>query len=170
MENDINNKFDEKIENLKKVLPEMKRGVNCCELTLTNILDVIGVDSYMFHNLAMPLAGGFGGYKAKNGWQGACGAVTGACAAIGVIMGGEKKMDEGQMAMAYLKASKYCTDFENEFGSVVCSKLCGYDFSTPEGFTEYSKSGTWESKCNKFVIWAVNHVRKLTRKQLKKKW
>ncbi|MHA1104564.1 MAG: C-GCAxxG-C-C family (seleno)protein [Promethearchaeota archaeon] len=170
MENDINNKFDEKIENLKKTLPEMRKGVNCCELTLTNILDVLGVDSYMFHNLAMPLAGGFGGYKAKNGWQGACGAVAGACAAIGVIMGGEKKMDDGQMAIAYLKASKYCTDFENEFGSVVCSKLCGYDFSTPEGFTEYSKSGTWESKCNKFVIWAVDHVRKLTKRDLRNKW
>src|SRR5665648_368393 len=103
MENDINNKFDEKIENLKKVLPKMRKGVNCCELTLTNILDVLGVDSYMFHNLAMPLAGGFGGYKAKNGWQGACGAVAGACAAIGVIMGGDKKMDDGEMAIAYLK-------------------------------------------------------------------
>ncbi|MHA1669904.1 MAG: C-GCAxxG-C-C family protein [Promethearchaeota archaeon] len=170
MEKDINTKFDERIEKLKKELPDMRKRVNCCELTLTNILDVIGVDSYMFHNLAMPLAGGFGGYKAKNGWQGACGAVTGACAAIGIIMGGEKKMNEGQMAMAYLKASKYCTDFENEFGSVVCSKLCGYDFSTPEGFTEYSKSGTWESKCNKFVIWAVNHVRKLTKKDLRNKW
>ena len=67
MENDINNKFDEIIEKLKKELPGMRKGVNCCELTLTNILDVLGVDSYIFHNLAMPLAGGFGGYKAKNG-------------------------------------------------------------------------------------------------------
>jgi hypothetical protein len=170
MENEISNKFDEKIENLKQNLPKMRKGVNCCELTLSSILGVLGVDSYLFHNLAMPLAGGFGGYKAKDGWQGACGAVTGACAAIGVIMGGDKKMDDGQMAMAYLKASKYCTDFENEFGSVVCSHLCGCDFSTPEGFIQYQKDGVWEKTCNKFVIWAVDHVRKLTRKDLKSKW
>jgi len=170
MENDNNNKFDKKIENLKKELPEMRKGVNCCELTLTSILDVLGVDSYLFHNLAMPLAGGFGGYKAKDGWQGACGAITGACAAIGVIMGGDKKMDDGQMAITYLKASKYCTDFEEEFGTVVCSHLCGYDFNTPEGFTQYQKDSVWEKTCNKFVIWAVDHVRKLTKKDLKRNW
>ena len=65
MENEISNKFDEKIENLKKELPEMRKGVNCCELTLTSILGVLGVDSYLFHNLAMPLAGGFGVIKPR---------------------------------------------------------------------------------------------------------
>jgi hypothetical protein len=170
MEKDIDNTFNEKIEDLKESLPKMRKGVNCCELTLTNILDVLGVDSYLFHNLAMPLAGGFGGYKAKNGWQGACGAVTGACAAIGVILGGDTKMDDDQMAIAYLKASKYCTDFEKEFGTVVCSQLCGYDFSTPEGFIQYQKEHIWEKTCYKFVIWAVNHVRKLTKKDLKRNW
>jgi len=170
MENEINNKFDERLEKMRKELPAMRKGVNCCELTLTNILDVLGVDSYLFHNLAMPLAGGFGGYKAKDGWQGACGAVTGACAAIGVIMGGDKKMDDGQMVIAYLKASKYCSDFEGEFQSVLCSRLCGYDFSTPEGFIQYQKNRVWEKTCYKFVIWAVNHVRKLTKKDLRNNW
>ena len=170
MENNLNAKFDKKIEDLKENLPKLRVGVNCCELTLTSILEILDLDSYLFHNLAMPLAGGFGGYKAKNGWQGACGAVTGACAAIGIIMGGNKKMDAGQMAMAYLKASKYCTDFEKEFDSVVCSKLCGYDFSSPDGFTKYQKDRVWENTCHEFVIWAVNHVRNLTKKDLRKKW
>jgi hypothetical protein len=39
----------------------------------------------------MSLAGGFSGYKSKKGWQGACGAVAGAFAAIRAIMGGNKK-------------------------------------------------------------------------------
>jgi hypothetical protein len=170
MEKDIKMRFDEKIESLMKDLPQMKHSVNCAELTLTHILDVIGIDSYLFHNLAMPLAGGFGGYRAKDGWQGACGAVAGACAAIGIIMGGKEKMIESEMAMAYLKASKYCTDFENEFGSVVCSHLCGVDFSSPKGFSDYRKNGTWAKTCYKFVVWAVDHVRKLTRKDLKRSW
>ncbi|MFX1588448.1 MAG: C-GCAxxG-C-C family (seleno)protein [Promethearchaeota archaeon] len=167
---DLMNRFNQKIEELEKILPDLKKGVNCAELTLTNILDVLGVDNYMFHNLAMPLAGGFGGYKSKKGWQGACGAVAGACASIGVIMGGNKKMNEKTMVIAYLKASKYAKDFENEFGSVVCSELCGFDFSDPNGFIKYRKTGTWKKKCYKFVVWAVDKVRKVTRNDLKRKW
>ena len=167
---DLMNRFNQKIEELEKILPDLKKGVNCAELTLTNILDVLGVDNYMFHNLAMPLAGGFGGYKSKKGWQGACGAVAGACASIGVIMGGNKKMNEKTMAIAYLKASKYAKDFENEFGSVICSELCGFDFSDPNGFIKYRKAGTWKKKCYKFVVWAVDEVRKVTRNDLKRKW
>ena len=166
----IQERFDEKVKELEETLPSMTEGVNCCELTLTSVMDVLGVDNYKLHNLAMPLAGGFGGYKSKEGWQGACGAVTGGCAAIGVIMGGEKRMDTPTMNMAYLKAAKYATDFENQFGTVVCSGLCGYDFSTPEGMMDYMKSDTWATKCNKFVIWAVDKIRKDTKKDLRKKW
>lgn len=166
----INERFDQKIEELNKNLPNMREMVNCAELTLTNILDVLGVDNYLFHNIAMPLAGGFGGYKSKKGWMGACGAVAGGCAAIGAIMGGKERMDDPTMAMAYLKAAKYASEFEKEFGSVVCAELCGFDFSTPEGFKEYRETGTWEKKCYKFVVWGVNKVRKMTTKDLKRKW
>lgn len=166
----INERFDQKIEELNKNLPNMREVVNCAELTLTNILDVLGVDNYLFHNIAMPLAGGFGGYKSKKGWMGACGAVAGGCAAIGAIMGGKERMDDPTMAMAYLKAAKYASEFEKEFGSVVCAELCGFDFSTPEGFKDYRETGTWEKKCYKFVVWGVDKVRKMTSKDLKRKW
>ena len=164
---EIQIRFDEKVKQLEQTLPTMKKGINCAELTLTNILDVLGVDDYKFHNLAMPLAGGFGGYKSKEGWQGACGAVAGGCAAIGVIMGGDKRMDDPTMNMAYLKAAKYAHEFEKQFGTVVCSKLCGHDFSTPEGMMDYQREGTWGKKCQKFVIWAVDRIRKETRKDLR---
>ena len=72
--------------------------------------------------------------------------------------------------VAYLKGAKFATDFEQEFGTVVCSGLCGYDFSDPVAFMEYQKNNTWETTCNKFVIWAVDHVRKSMKKDLRKKW
>jgi len=167
---DIMTRFDKKLQELRRDLPIVKGDENCAELTLTSVLDVLGVDNYIFHNLAMPLAGGFGGYKSKEGWMGACGAVVGACAAIGVIMGGKTKMDNETMEMAYLKAAKYANEFEREFSSIVCSQLCGYDFSQPEGFLEYKKSKAWETTCYKFVIWAVDTVRKLTKEDLERKW
>ncbi|MHA1803301.1 MAG: C-GCAxxG-C-C family protein [Promethearchaeota archaeon] len=167
---DINKKFDEMIARLKGELPKMKEGVNCAELTLTSVLQVLGIDNGVFHNLMIPLAGGFGGFKSKSGWQGACGAVCGGCAALGIIMGGKERMNNDMIPMAYLKASKFATDFENQFGSVICSQLCGFDFSEPDGFMEYRKNNIWQKKCNTFVIWAVDHVRTMSKRELKKKW
>lgn len=166
----LNKKFDEKVKELEEKLPSMNSGANCAELTLTSVLEVLGVDNFMFHNIAKPLAGGFGGYKSKKGWMGACGAVAGACAAIGAIMGGKVKMDDETMAMAYSNASKYAREFENHFGSVVCSELCGYDFSNPERYMAYRDDGIWEKICYKFVVWAVDEIRKLTQEDLKQKW
>ena len=167
---DIDIRFDEKLKELNDLLPTLKEGVNCAELTLTNVLDILGIDNPIFHNLAIPLAGGFGGYKSKVGWQGACGAVCGGCSAIGVIMGGHERMDNDTIMEVYLKVAKFASEFENEFGSVICSELCGYDFSDPDGLTEYQENGTWAKKCYHYVIWAINNVRKLTSSDLKKNW
>ncbi|MFX1281286.1 MAG: C-GCAxxG-C-C family protein [Promethearchaeota archaeon] len=170
VENNLQAKFDEKVKGLEKELPNRTVGVNCAELTLTSILEVLNVDNYMFHNIAKPLAGGFGGYKSKEGWMGACGAVTGACAAIGAIMGGRKLMDDDTMALAYFKAAKYCSEFEKQFGSVICSELCGYDFSQSENYLQYREKGVWQKTCYKFVVWAVDTIRNLTREELDKNW
>jgi len=170
MEQDIIAKFDEKIKELEEKLPKMTVGVNCAELTLTNILDVLGINDGIINNLMIPLAGGFGGYKSKKGWQGACGAVCGGCAATGVILGGKERMPNDLILDAYMNAAKFATDFEKEFGTVVCSELCGYDFSDPNALEEYQKNNTWETTCNKFVIWAVNHIRDMMEEDLRSKW
>ncbi|TXT54678.1 MAG: putative redox-active protein [Promethearchaeota archaeon] len=171
MKNNLREQFQKKVEELREELPNLKGGgINCAELTLTNILQVLGIDNPYFHNLAIPLAGGFGGYKSKEGWQGACGAVCGGCAAIGIIMGGKERMGDSEIPMTYLKAAKFATDFEKEFGSVVCAEVCGYDFSTPEGMQNYQKDNVWKKTCFKFVIWAVENVPKMTKRDLRKKW
>ncbi|WXG42564.1 MAG: C-GCAxxG-C-C family protein [Promethearchaeati archaeon SRVP18_Atabeyarchaeia-1] len=164
-------RFNQKIKNLEISLPALKKGVNCAELTLTSILDILGVDNILFHNAAIPLASGFGGYKSKKGWMGPCGAVSGGCAAIGVIMGGNKETTRYQdMPAVYLTAKKFAQDFEKDFGSVVCSELCGYDLSDPTNFLAYLRDGTWTKKCYKFVVWSVDEVGKLTKRHLATKW
>ncbi|MFX1391496.1 MAG: C-GCAxxG-C-C family protein [Promethearchaeota archaeon] len=170
MKQEINERFDKKLRELNQILPKLKANTNCAELTLTSVLDILGVDNYLFHNLAIPLAGGFGGYKSKNGWQGACGAVCGGCSAIGIIMGGKKRMDNETMFATYLKSAKFAADFEKQFGSVVCTELCGHDFSNAQGMIEYRKNGTWSKKCYKYVVWAVDRVRGSVNKELKINW
>ncbi|MHA2397729.1 MAG: C-GCAxxG-C-C family (seleno)protein [Promethearchaeota archaeon] len=167
---ELNVKFDEKVKELDEKLPTMTTGANCGELTLTSVLEVLGVDSYMFHNIIKPLSGGFGGYKSEKGWMGACGAVAGAIAAIGAVLGGKKLMDDETMGMAYFKANTFAREFENQFGSVVCPQLCGYDFSDPQNYMQYRADGVWGKTCYKYVVWAVDKVRNSTQEELKKNW
>jgi C_GCAxxG_C_C family probable redox protein len=162
--------FEEKIKNLEKSLPALRKGVNCAELTLTNILDVLKIENGLLNNAMIPLAGGFGGYKSKKGWQGACGAVCGGCAAIGIILGGMERMRDDLIPIAYVKAAKFATEFEKEFGSVICAQLCGYDFSEPDAFILYQKENCWSKSCYKCVIWAINKVQKLMSKELIRNW
>lgn len=166
----LNEMFDEKLKELEKTLPDLKGFANCAELTLTSVLDILGIDNYIFHNLVIPLAGGLGGYKSKKGWQGPCGAVSGACSAIGVVLGGCERMKNETMMGAYMNSVKFATEFEKQFGSVVCPDLCGFDFSQPEGITEYIKNDTWAKKCYHYVVWAVDEIRKMTQKELKMHW
>jgi C_GCAxxG_C_C family probable redox protein len=166
----IDIRFDEKLKELRDLLPKLKEGINCAELTLTSILEILGVDNYLFHNLAIPLAAGFSGYKSKEGWQGACGAVCGGCAAIGVIMGGHERMDNDMMLETGLKAAKFAKEFENEFGTVICSELCGFDFSERESLIEYRENEIWSKTCYHFVIWAVGEIKRLTEEEIKDNW
>ncbi len=170
MEQNLKAKFDEKIKELEEKLPNMGDGANCAELTATSVLEILGIKDGIINNLMIPLAGGFGGYKSQSGWSGACGAVCGGIAATGVILGGKERMPNGLIPVAYLKGAKFATEFEKEFGSVDCPSLCGYDFSDPKAFMEYRKNDIWAKTCYKFVVGAVDIVRKVMRKELKKHW
>lgn len=166
MGDDLYAKFDEKIKELKEKLPNMVSGANCAELTLTSVLEILGLQDDVYHNIIIPFGGGFGGYKSKKGWMGPCGSVSGGCASTGVILAGKKRMTNELRPMAYYKSAKFATEFEKEFGSVVCSELCGYDLSDPNNFVEYQKNNTWANTCNTFVIWAVDAVRTIMQKEL----
>ncbi|MHA1491372.1 MAG: C-GCAxxG-C-C family protein [Promethearchaeota archaeon] len=167
---DINLRFDEKIKEMEETLAYRKGANNCAASTFISVLDVLGIENYSYYNLSIPLAGGFGGFKSVKGWKGPCGAVCGACAAIGIVMGGQERTTDEDIPKIYLKAAKYVQNFEKEFGSVSCEELCGHDFSDPQGYIDYTKNKVWENKCYKYIIWAVNEVRKITKRELKKKW
>ena len=168
---DINTKFDEKIKELKKILPTINPADGgCAEITFTSILDILGFQNGIFNNLMIPLSGGLGGYKSKEGWSGPCGVVCGSCAAIGVIIGGREKMSSDLVPVAFIKGVQFPTAFEKKFGSVVCPDLCGYDFSDQDDFVNYFKNNVWEKTCHKFVTWAVDTVRDITHEELEKNW
>lgn len=170
---DLDSKFEERIKKLEETLPKLEGGRNCAAFTLTNIIDILGIsdlNSFYFNNLAIPLAGGFGGFKSIKNWKGPCGAVCGGCAAIGVILGGHKRLKPKDHLKTYQKAAIFAHYFEKEFGSVVCQELCGTDFNDLNSVNEYLNNKVWEKQCYKYVIFAIDQIRKLTASELKKKW
>ena len=130
---DIIKRFDEKLIELKDTLPPMGKSVgnSCAADTLNSIMDVLnlgeGKYSY-FNNLSIPFSG-FAQFKGKNGWKGPCGAISGALAAIGIIMGGQDKIKDLEVPKVYGKAIRFVKSFEEEFGSVMCEELCGFDLN-----------------------------------------
>ena len=93
LKEDINKRFEEKLIELKDTLPPLGRNIgnSCAADTLNSIIEVLGlkdVKNPYFNNLAIPFSG-FAHFKGKNGWKGPCGAISGALAGIGIIMGGQ---------------------------------------------------------------------------------
>jgi C_GCAxxG_C_C family probable redox protein len=158
---DIMLKFDEAIEILEKELPnEIPSG--CAEATMRHVLNILGIEERLIDNIMIPLSGGLGGYKSEEGWFGPCGAVVGGCGAVGVILAGKEKMEQNQVLPAYLKSAQFAKEFEKEFGSVVCPNLSGYDFSDHNNIMKYMEKGVWGKKCYKYVLWAIDNVRKFS--------
>jgi len=171
-EKDIFERFQDKLEELKETLPPLGRipGNSCAANTLDNILDVLNVKDLnidYFHNLAIPFSG-FGSYETRKGWKGPCGIVSGAIAAIGVIMGGQDKTKREDVPLIFTKALRFSDKFETKYGSLSCWDLCGFDLS--KDYQKYVENKGWENNCHKMVLFAIEQVMKLTRKDLKTKW
>jgi len=168
---DMNSKFDKALEELEQTLPkEMPSG--CAEATMRNVLKILGIEDTRINNIMVPLSGGLGGYKSEKGWLGPCGAVVGGCGSVGLILGGKsnKELPSNLVLPAYLKSAQFAKEFEKQFGSVLCSDLSGYDFSDPNKIMEYIEKGVWGKQCYKYVLWAIDNVRNLMKKELKKGW
>ncbi|MFX0178147.1 MAG: C-GCAxxG-C-C family protein [Candidatus Hodarchaeota archaeon] len=169
---DFNLRFRNKLEDLKQILPPLgkNRGHSCAATTLTNILDILdspSLKNHYFNNLAIPFSG-FASFKSKSGWRGPCGAISGALAAIGIIMGDSEKTRDMDVPIVYGKTIRFVIKFEEKFGSLSCQDLCGYDLQY--FLKDYVKARAWEKKCCKFVLFAIEQVYKLTKKELKDQW
>jgi C_GCAxxG_C_C family probable redox protein len=169
---DIFQRFDDKIAVLKDTLPPTgrKMGNSCAAHTFNNILDILDsreFDKCYYNNLAIPFSG-FGSYTNEKGWKGPCGVASGAIAAIGIIMGGQEETKPQYVPLVFTKAARFAYKFEQEFGSISCHDLCGLDLT--KDYQQYKEEHIWENKCCNFVYFAIDLVRKLTRKDLKSKW
>jgi C_GCAxxG_C_C family probable redox protein len=169
---DIIQRFEDKLIELKDTLPPLGKSIgnSCAADTINSIMEILDLGANINHflnNSAIPFSG-FGHFIGKNGWKGPCGAISGALAAIGIIMGGKARIKDLDVPKVYGKAVRFAKSFEEEFGSVMCEELCGFDLNVD--LKQYVKTRAWENKCCNFILFAVNKVSKITKKELKQNW
>lgn len=132
---------------------------NCCESTLIRIDE--GHPLPGFNSNVMRMASALGG--GVGGWGSACGAVSGAVMALGLIYGTEgiETADEFQERRENLRnlAQEFLIAFEKEFSSVNCMDLLEVDRRTEEGkkrYEELKEQGVF--RCGEYVEWAAEKI------------
>ncbi|HWR58974.1 MAG TPA: C-GCAxxG-C-C family protein [Thermodesulfovibrionales bacterium] len=113
---------------------------------LQAVAEHYGIDSPLIPKIATGFCSGLSRTK------GMCGALSGSIMAIGIVYGREDADDV--LDHAYSKVQAFLRIFKQQYGSVNCFELIGYDLSTPEGREQFKSSGT-RSKCQGYTGSAV---------------
>ena len=141
------------------MISEGELRFNCCESTLKRVNKAKPLPG--FDSDIMRIASGFGG--GIGGWGSACGAVSGAAMALGLVYGsnGDEEVKSFKDKKAELRevTREFLGAFQSEFGSVNCQDLLGVNRHTEEGRKRYAElSGTGVFRCNEYVEWASRWV------------
>jgi C_GCAxxG_C_C family probable redox protein len=140
---------------IERAVSLFSEGFNCAQA----VLAAFGPDLGLERELALKLAGAFGGGMGRMGE--ACGAVTGGLMALGLKFGPTRAGDEAAKERAYGLACRFFKEFKARNGSVLCRELLGCDLSTPEGRKRAKETGLHSSRCPGFVRAAAEILERL---------
>lgn len=126
-----------------------KSGFNCAQSVFTAFCGDCGLDE----KIALKIAGSFG---AGMGYIGeACGAVTGALMAIGLMYGYDDVKDKNSKDKTYSMVKEFVTKFKKLNGSVRCNELIPFDLSEEKQLIAARQTDVFITKCPKYVGDAV---------------
>lgn len=127
----------------------------CAETVFMTLKGVYGLEAPTDASAAMAFNGGL----AYSG--GACGAITGAAMAVGMLA--ERRLPDHRRAKAVSRQLMRQTMewFEAEHGAVDCRTLIGYDLQAPGGHQAFIDSGRWREACASQIRTVVGHLAEL---------
>lgn len=129
----------------KQIAQDFIKGYDCSQVVLRHFAEKLGISE----DEANRVSACFGGGMMLGS---VCGAYTGALMAIGLKYGHsnpEGLMDQKNIMIA--KNAEFKQKFTEEFGTVYCKELIGYDVSTPEGLQGALDSGKMIGYCPQLV-------------------
>ncbi|MDD5288149.1 MAG: C-GCAxxG-C-C family protein [Dehalococcoidales bacterium] len=98
-------------------------------------------------------------------------AVCGAVSASAVYLGlryrcptVDKQLADIARRAARKDARKVVDSFASQFGTIICKKLLGIDFSDNEDVQRFRSSGEWQRKCDMFAQFIIEKLYELEAK------
>ncbi|NLM28853.1 MAG: C_GCAxxG_C_C family protein [Methanomicrobiales archaeon] len=141
-------------ERSEEAVSRFMAGYNCAQATSS----VFAADLGIPEDAILRAATGFGGGMGRTG--GACGAVTGAILAIGLMAGGTEKKAKDE---TYALVREFVTRFSARNGSVSCTDLLGCDLSTGEGLRRSREENLTRTICPRYIRDAVEILEEIRR-------
>ncbi len=121
------------------------RGYNCAQAVLLSFCEQYGMSKEVAFKVSCAFGAGMGRTSCT------CGAVSGACMAIGLKYGMDKEGDVAAKEKTYALTQEFARRFKDRNGSLMCTELLGCDLSTPEGMKAMKEQNLHKTKCTKLV-------------------
>lgn len=102
---------------------------NCAQAVFAAFEDKTGLDQATALRLASSFGGGLGGMKE------ACGALTGALMAFGMICAPADASDKEAKARHYARVQEFCSRFKARNSSILCRELLASGYAPEMGFS-----------------------------------
>ncbi len=134
------------------------QNYNCAQSVAKSILEATGLNVEQITNIMA----GFGAGIAHQG--NVCGAVSGAIAALGVIMGETISDVQVHKEATYDISEKFVSIFEEQHASLLCDKLTSIEMRDIEQRNKAMKEGVFRTVCPNYVADAVKIALELTNK------
>ena len=125
------------------------RGCNCAQA----VSSVFARDAGIPEEVVLRAATGFGGGVGHTG--GACGAVSGAVLAIGLLFGSTGPEEKAAKDKTYAVTREFIAQFARKYGSTSCTGLLGCDPSTDEGLSRAREQNLTRTLCPRYIRDAV---------------
>lgn len=138
-----------------------KEGYACSQAVALAFADLMGVDEQTISKAMLPFGGGLGRLRLT------CGAVSGMCAAYGLICAKAENTPENKKE-TYAAVQQLCAKFKAEQGSLICADLLsGMNLQVEVGGEAEKRTGEYYKKrpCADLVYFAAQILENYLKEQ-----
>lgn len=143
---------DRAVDGARRLFLDDRHQYGCAEATLIALKDAFGLEGAADSSAAMALNGGI----AYSG--GACGAISGAAVAVGLLAGARVADHRVAKRIARALVAELMAAFRDTFGAVDCRGLIGIDLAGPGAHDAFIAGGVWRDVCLRQVEFSVGFL------------
>lgn len=142
-------KYEPEVVGMKDRVTKLhNEGFNCAQIVFSSFSEKLGMDCQLAKKVAACFGGGMSCGEV-------CGAVTGALMVIGLKYGNYLPHTPEIKKQCAEKNAEFREKFLEEYDSIICRELLGYDISIPEEKEIIKEKGLFENFCSDVITYAI---------------